>query len=295
MLGSDFPPTRIDERTVLRPGALLVWYVFPGEPYEIGAFFHRRGTFQGHYVNLIRPPTFEGERWRIDDRFLDVWVPAGGVPRLLDEDELDDAVRGGTMDAAEAEETRRIGIDFYERARTGRWLPGPVRRWPPDLVPALRLRRDQPGTFYAARLAGRVIAYGLYLMGLVSATSIGFAGLTDAFVTEGVAQTWWARTILVEAVLLAPLAIGGYLPATRWPRPPLSDERSLFVATVASGLAVIAINRQASWADALLPVYLTLGAFSTIFALCRAWYDRQVPIFALAGIVVTVLAVWLLL
>ena len=77
VLGPTFVPRRIDEGTTLRPGSMLVWYVFPGKSYEIGAFFHRRGTFQGHYINLIRPPKFERHAWVIEDRYLDIWVPDG--------------------------------------------------------------------------------------------------------------------------------------------------------------------------------------------------------------------------
>ncbi len=165
----------------------------------------------------------------------------------------------------------------------------------PDLTPALRIRRDAVGTFHAARLSGRLIAYGLYLMAVVSATSIGFAWLTDAFVVGGQAQTLWLMTIIAEGVLLLPLALGGKLPSTFWPRPALTDERSLFIATLASGLAVLGLNERASWAGALLPVYGTLGLFSAIFAVCRVYFDRTIPMFAIAGLVVTLAALIVLI
>ena len=200
------------------------------------------------------------------------------------------------------------------RIEAGDWPPEPVRRWGLDLVPALRLKRDSPGTYYSALIAGRIIAYGLYLMGAVSATSIGFAAFTDAFFRRGPGQIAWGsskvpldadvgldvRTAhldpeLFEALLLLPLALRGRLPATRWPQPALTDERSLFIATLASGLAVLAVYERASWGGALLPVYGTLGLFSLIFAVCRVWFDRAVPVFALAGLLVTGLALMVLL
>ena len=295
MLESSFVLARIDDATTLRPGSMVVWYLFPGESYEIGAFFHRRGTFQGHYINLIRPPTFDAHPWVIEDLYLDVWVPAEGPPVLLDQDELSAAIRRGELSAAEGDEVRALGAHLLASVPTRSWPPAAVRQWPAELVPALRLKRDAPGIFYAARISGRIIAFGLYLMGVVSATSIGFAALTDAFVTPGSAQQVWRLVMLGEAIALAPLALGGWLPATRWPQPPLVDERSLFIATLATGLAVLALNERAEWAGALLPVYGTLGLFSLIFAVCRVWFDRQVPVFALAGVAITLLALGFLL
>lgn len=293
VLDARFKPVRIDEATTLRPGSLLVWFLRPGQPFEIGAFHHVRGTFQGYYINLIRPPRLQSPPWIIEDLYLDVWLPEGGRGVLLDEDELEAAVARAELSAAEADEVREIGARLLTRSRRPghpRWLPGSIGRTPAESVPALRLRRDAPGTFHAARISGRIIAFGLYLMGAVSATSAGFAAFTDAFLIAGPAQNAWRLTVLGEALVLAPLALGGWLPATRWPQPPLADERALFIATLASGLAVLVLSERAEWAGALLPVYATLGLFSLVFAVCRWWFDRKVPVFALAGVAMTLVA-----
>ena len=298
VLDGDFTPVRIDETTTLRPGSLLMWFLRPGQPFEVGAFYHGRGAFQGYYINLIRPPRLQSSPWVIEDLYLDVWLPEGGDGVLLDEDELDAAVARAELSTAEAEAVRRIGARLLARSRrSGRlpWLPRSVGRSPAESVPALRLRRDAPGTFHAARISGRIIAFGLYLMAAVSATSAGFAAFTDAFLVPGPAQDAWRLTVLGEALLLAPLALGGWLPATRWPQPPLTDERSLFIATLASGLAVLALSERTEWAGALLPVYATLGLFSLVFAACRWWFDRKVPVFALAGVAMTLVALAILI
>lgn len=297
ILDGDFTPVRIDEATTLRAGSLLMWFLRPGQPFEVGAFYHGRGAFQGYYINLIRPPRLQSSPWVIEDLYLDVWLPEGGDGVLLDEDELDAAVARDELSAAEADEVRRIGARLLARSRRPgrpRWLPRGVGRSPAESVPALRLRRDAPGTFHAARISGRIIAFGLYLMAAVSATSAGFAAFTDAFLVAGPAQDAWRLTLLGEALLLAPLALGGWLPATRWPQPPLTDERSLFIATLASGLAVLALSERTEWAGALLPVYATLGLFSLVFAVCRWRFDRKVPVFALAGVAMTLVALAIL-
>ena len=298
ILDASFKSVRIDETTTLRSGSLLMWFLRPGQPFEIGAFYHGRGVFQGYYVNLIRPPQLESSPWIIEDLYLDVWLPESGDGALLDEEELNAAVARAELSVAEAEEVRALGARLLAHARRPgrrRWLPRSVRRSPAESVSALRLRRDAPGTFHAARISGRIIAFGLYLLGTVSATSAGFAAFTDAFLVAGPAQQIWRLTVLSEALLLAPLAFGGWLPATRWPQPPLTDERSLFIATLASGLAVLALNERTEWAGVLLPVYATLGLFSLVFAVCRWWFDRKVPTFALAGVAMTLVALAFLL
>ena len=297
VLDARFKPVRIDEATTLRPGALLLWFLRPGQPFEVGAFYHGRGAFRGYYINLIRPPRLQSPPWVIEDLYLDVWLPEGGDGVLLDEDELEAAVARAELSAAEADEVREIGARLLARSRRRsrpRWLPRSVGRSPAESVPALRLRRDAPGTFHAARISGRIIVCGLYLLAAVSATSAGFAAFTDAFLVAGPAQDAWRLTMLGEALLLAPLALGGWLPATRWPQPPLTDERSLFIATLASGLAVLALSERTAWAGALLPVYATLGLFSLVFAVCRWRFDRRVPVFALAGVAMTLVALVIL-
>lgn len=144
VLAPSFPSTRIDEATVLDAGSLLIWYIFPGRWYEIGLFYDRTDAFLGHYINLIRPPTFEVARWVVEDLYLDVWAPADRSPMLLDENELDEAVTQGAISVEEAAEVRELGHVMLARAEKRCWPP-PLRKWPPELVPALRLRRDSPG------------------------------------------------------------------------------------------------------------------------------------------------------
>jgi predicted RNA-binding protein associated with RNAse of E/G family len=289
------PSIDIANGVTLGAGSFLLWYLFPRQPFEIGAFHDRDGRLVGEYVNLVKPSTPAGTRWTIDDLVLDLWLAPGAPPRVLDQDELEEARRRGWVSGEDAADAWRALRVILFRIEADDWPPEPVRRWGLDLVPALRLKRDSPGTYYSALIAGRIIAYGLYLMGAVSATSIGFAAFTDAFFRRGPGQIAWLATIGIEALLLLPLALRGRLPATRWPQPALTDERSLFIATLASGLAVLAVYERASWGGALLPVYGTLGLFSLIFAVCRIWFDRAVPVFALAGLLVTGLALMVLL
>ena len=145
VLPSSFPLARIDDATVLDEDCLLIWYIFPNRWYEIGLFFDQTDAFLGHYINLIRPPTFEVDRWVVEDLYLDVWAPVDRSPMLLDEDELDEAVIRGELSAEEAADVRDLGHAMLARAVRHDW-PRPLRKWSPELVPRLRLQRDSEST-----------------------------------------------------------------------------------------------------------------------------------------------------
>lgn len=145
VLPTSFPPARIDDSTVLDAGCLLIWYIFPSRWYEIGLFFDQSDVFLGHYINLIRPPTFEDARWVVEDLYLDVWAPIDGSPMLLDENELDEAVTQGKLSVEEARKVRELGHAMLDRAAKHQW-PRPLRKWSPELVSQLRFQRDFEGT-----------------------------------------------------------------------------------------------------------------------------------------------------
>lgn len=278
----------------LAGGSALLWFTFPGRWHEVAAFHDARGRFLGTYTNLIRPPELSGSVWRIDDLLLDVWLAPRSPPAVLDEDEFQEARRRGRIsedDARRAEEECR---SVLARVRRGDWPPDPVRRWPLESVPYLRLRRDAPGTYHAARLAGRVIGYGLYLLGAVSLTSLAF-GVWLMLGGRGPGGTGWLATLAAEALILLPLALGGRLPATRWPRPAPTDERTFFLGALASGLAIFVLHDAAAWRGPLAGVYGALALFCLIFAVCRAWFDRKFPAYALAGLLVCALSLLALL
>lgn len=282
--------------TRLLPGAALLWYSFPGRPYEVAAFHDPEGEFLGHYTNVVRPPELEGEEWEITDLFLDVWQPDGGPPRILDREELEEARREGWVTEAEAREAERVAGEVRDRARAGEWPPPGVRRWPLDAVPTLRLRRDEPGTYRANRVALRVIAFGLYMLGAISLTTLAFALLGDGLTIEGAARRWWLGLMAAEAAVLLPACLAGRLPATRRVRVrEAMNEHTLFLGAAVGGAAVLLVNESALWRSLLSAVYGALGLFLAIFAVCRIVYDRRLPRLALAGFAVCVAALFLLL
>lgn len=125
-------PLRIEERTALETGADAVWFTFPGRWHDIGRFHTRDGTFTGIYANMITPCVFEpGGEWFTTDLFLDLWLPAGDPrsPRLLDEDELESALRENAIDPRRAERARAEASTLTDAVRRGLWPPECVQHW----------------------------------------------------------------------------------------------------------------------------------------------------------------------
>ncbi len=141
-----------------------------------------------------------------------------------------------------------------------------------------------------------MIAYGLYMMGVVSLTSILFAAFTDALTVRGTAQIAWLATLGAEAAILLPFALSGRLPATEYARPSEAmHERTLLAAAAATGIAVLLLNRSELWRDLLIAVYGSLAFFLTVFGVSRAWFDRSFPLSAIAGLLLCAIALAVLI
>jgi len=124
----DAPMVR-DGAVMLETGSVALWFTFPGLWHDIGRFHDARGRFTGIYANILTPPVFEGPVWHTTDLFLDVWRPAGGGVCLLDEDELEQALARGELDAETAARARDEAARVMAEAARGRWPPDVVEEW----------------------------------------------------------------------------------------------------------------------------------------------------------------------
>lgn len=298
VLEPDDPPLKVGEVDV-PPGGAVMWFMFPGRSYEVGAVYDDRGEFLGYYTNFVQPPRPETAVWHLTDLFLDVWQTPDGPPRLLDEDELAEADEKRWIGAEDVARTRAEAAAVLRAARADRWPPRVVPRNPLSAVRSLRFRRDAPGAFFANLVIGRLIAFGIYALGAISATSIAFSALTSALQPgTGVtaARMVWFAVIAVELGLLLGLALAGKLPATHRPRMEEAlTERLLFFGTLVSGVAVLLYPDVRLWRGALTGLYTTLAVFLSIFAVSRAVFDRRFPFLAVTGLAVCLVALLVLL
>jgi len=124
-------PLIVGEEVALEAGAPAIWFTFPGLMHDIGRFHTADGTYTGLYSNIIEPVTFHSRlEWSTTDLFLDVWVGRDGEPRILDRDELDQALASGCITdetgAAALAEAQRL----LDRHHAGTWPPAIVNEWP---------------------------------------------------------------------------------------------------------------------------------------------------------------------
>ncbi len=134
-------PVVVAERTVLEPGAPVVWFTYPGRWYDIGRFHLKDGTFTGYYANILTPVQMQGDRWDTTDLCLDVWKGSDGGVEILDELEFAEAVEAGWIDAATAAAAREAAETLALTARQGVWPPSHVDQW--DLERARERLRDE--------------------------------------------------------------------------------------------------------------------------------------------------------
>ncbi len=124
------PPIRIRGRVALEKGADAVWFTFPGRWHDIGRFHRADGTFTGIYANILTPPVIRGDgRWDTDDLFLDLWLDPGGTLSVLDEEELEEALRRGWIDEELGRRAREEADRIVREHARGAWPPGVVEEW----------------------------------------------------------------------------------------------------------------------------------------------------------------------
>ncbi len=122
-------PMEFEGTTMLEPGSLAVWFTFPGLWHDIGRFHRADGQLTGIYANVLTPVEIEGQLWHTTDLYLDIWQPVGGPDRILDEDELDEALSAGHIDADTADRAREEAARLIRLSLEGAWPPPVVHEW----------------------------------------------------------------------------------------------------------------------------------------------------------------------
>jgi predicted RNA-binding protein associated with RNAse of E/G family len=130
----------IADRLIYEPGSPIVWFVFPGEWYDVGRFHLSDGTHTGYYVNLIAPPDLDRSTWTMYDLYLDLWVDLEGNHRVLDQDEFDEAVDNGWIDEVAAARARETLSQLIMKVEAGGWPPAVVRDYDLERVRGMRGR-----------------------------------------------------------------------------------------------------------------------------------------------------------
>jgi predicted RNA-binding protein associated with RNAse of E/G family len=124
---------------VIGPGYEAVWFLFQGEPYDIGRFYRPDGTWTGYYVDMLEPV-----RWVLEpevtleplvDLFLDLWIAPDGTYTVLDEEELAQAITSAAITADQEALARGVLKRLVTEVQQGRFPPDQVRHPRRDFRP----------------------------------------------------------------------------------------------------------------------------------------------------------------
>ena len=92
-------------KTVLADNFAAVWFVFTGLWYDVGKVYNLNNEWTGYYCDIMKPVKRSVDAagklncFEITDLFLDLWVNPDGTYEIQDEDEFEEAVQDGTIDA----------------------------------------------------------------------------------------------------------------------------------------------------------------------------------------------------
>ena len=122
-----------DEKTVLTSGYEIVYFEIMRKWFSVGKIRDLDGKHTGYYCDIITPPRLlEHSAVEITDLFLDLWVSPDLRYKVLDEEELEDALEKGW-----------ITKPLYQKSRIElEKLVNSVKRgdFPPPLVKYLEIQ-----------------------------------------------------------------------------------------------------------------------------------------------------------
>ena len=103
-------PRQVAGRIIAASEYWAIWFVFKGKWFDIGKFYDESKNWLGYYCDIIKPITrlMSGSVSTsvLTDLFLDIWITADGSVHVLDEDELENAVRHGFISKSVAAKAR---------------------------------------------------------------------------------------------------------------------------------------------------------------------------------------------
>lgn len=135
-------------QTVLADNFAAVWFVFTESWYDVGKVYNLENEWTGYYCDIMKPVKRSVDangklnRFEITDLFLDLWINPDGTYEIQDEDEFEEAVQKGAIDAAlerKALEVLKALIAEVESGHVERRLQEVMRRAEfPDLQAYIR-------------------------------------------------------------------------------------------------------------------------------------------------------------
>jgi predicted RNA-binding protein associated with RNAse of E/G family len=118
---------------VIEAGYSVVWFLFKGQPYDIGRFYRPDGSWTGYYVDILDPVQWDEDNPHsiepLVDLALDLWIAPDGSYQVLDEDEFELVVINGDLTSAQASHARSTLADLVSRVEDGSFPPRIVQEY----------------------------------------------------------------------------------------------------------------------------------------------------------------------
>jgi len=124
-------PISVSGQVVADTGYLSIWFVYSNKWYDIGKFYDRSGRWLGYYCDIIKPVKKllinRSRTVAFTDLFLDLWITRNGRAFVLDEDELEKAIRDRSISLSLAHEAQRRLRSLQSSTKSRQFPPREVR------------------------------------------------------------------------------------------------------------------------------------------------------------------------
>lgn len=118
---------------VIQRGYSVVWFLWKGQPFDLGRFYQPDGTWTGYYVDILEPVLWEEDDpdtiEPLVDLALDLWIAPDGSYQVLDEDEFEQAVSDGSLTTRQATHARSTLAALVSCTIEGQFPPRLVRNF----------------------------------------------------------------------------------------------------------------------------------------------------------------------
>ncbi|MEM3701084.1 MAG: DUF402 domain-containing protein [Candidatus Bathyarchaeia archaeon] len=117
-----------DGEIVLARGFQIVYFDLIGKWFGVGKIRNLQGKHTGYYCDIVKPPRFLADGGiELTDLFLDLWVSPDLRFKVLDEEELENALHNGWITKGLYDKAKKELNKLINMVKQGKFPPYPVK------------------------------------------------------------------------------------------------------------------------------------------------------------------------
>jgi hypothetical protein len=117
-----------DGEVVLAYGFQIVYFDFFGKWFGVGKIRNLQGKHTGYYCDIVKPPQILADGGiELTDLFLDLWVSPDLRFKVLDEEELENALRKGWITKRLYDKAKQELEKLIDVVKKGKFPPYPIK------------------------------------------------------------------------------------------------------------------------------------------------------------------------